>query len=690
MAGEYLLELRCRELPAAFARRALEQLAVRLFEELMGRSLGPAEVVSGVSARRLVLCLRQLEEHEPDREERQLGPPVKEAWDDDGEPTEALRGFAERVGVAPAELERVKTERGDYLGAVRTVAGRPLDEVLAEVVPRALGEIEWRPLLGRVDGEPVRPVAAILSLLDGEVVPFQVVGVLAGGETAGHPVLAPEPFVVDGFEDYRRKLGEVGVEVQLERRRERLGERLATAAGELAGEVRPDPRLLDRLAFECEVPGVVRGAFPAEYLASLPEELVLAALAEQRVFGVSKGEDLLPAFLAVMDRDDDPAGRVRAGWEVAVAGGLEDVRFHLERDRSEPLAERARRLDHLPFHPRLGSYAEKTARLEELVELICGELGWTDEVDPARQAAALSKADLTSGAVREIPALRGTVGGLLAREEGYVEAVWRAVYDHYRPASAEAPIPGGRVGRALAVADRLDSLVGFLSLGPPPSGSKDPFALRRLAQGLLRILLEAGMELDLDLVAARAVLLYGERIELGAEETVTGLQGFLGERVRHFFGGRGFGHDEIEAAMAVRRNNLPDLEARLRALHKVRGEVDFRSLVHAARRISNILEGAPEHELEPELLEEEAEVELHRAVTAVRERVGEAARERRYDDCLHHLLELVPPLDRFFAEVLVMDENENRRHNRVALLQSCRRLYWRIARLKEMMVEKER
>jgi glycyl-tRNA synthetase beta chain len=184
------------------------------------------------------------------------------------------------------------------------------------------------------------------------------------------------------------------------------------------------------------------------------------------------------------------------------------------------------------------------------------------------------------------------------------------------------------------------------------------------------------------------VLLYGERIELGAEETVAGLQGFLGERVRHFFGGRGFGHDEIEAAMAVRRNNLPDLEARLRALHKVRGEVGFRSLVHAARRISNILEGAPEHELEPELLEEAAEEELHRAVTAVRERVEEAARERRYDDSLHHLLELVPPLDRFFAEVLVMDENENRRHNRIALLQSCRRLYWRIARLKEMMVEK--
>ncbi|MCP4655912.1 MAG: glycine--tRNA ligase subunit beta, partial [bacterium] len=448
----------------------------------------------------------------------------------------------------------------------------------------------------------------------------------------------------------------------------------------------------------CEIPGVVAGAFDPEYLA-LPGEVTLATLQQQQsafvlssVSEEGRGE-LLPYFVTVMDRPDDPQGVVRAGQERAAAGRLNDALFHYEADRRLPLAERSRRLDQLSFHSRLGSFAHKARRVRALVELIAGELGWHDDLDPACEAAVLLKTDLTTAMVRDFGSLRGIMGGIYAREEGYVEAVWQAIYDQYKPASLDESIPRGRSGQLVAVADRLDALVGFFGIGQAPTGSKDPLAMRRRALGLLRILIEAEMPLDLDLIAARAVLLYndgreGEGLERGAEEILQALQGFLADRLRNLLGQRGFAHDEIEAAMAVGANNLPDLAARLRALRTMREASEFRSLVLAAKRIFNIVKESPEFELHPELLVEEAEKDLYANLVEVRRTVDEAADRRRYEDCLLHMEALVPSLDRFFAKVLVMDEDETLRHNRMALLQATRRVFWRMARLKEMAIDK--
>lgn len=695
MADEYLLEIRSQDMPPAFQRRTIQHLATRLFEELTGRGLGPREVVTGATPRRLVVSLETLPDREPDREERELGPPVQEAFDADGEPTEALAGFSERVGVAAGELETVKTERGEYVAVLRTVAGLTLAEALAEVVPRLLGEVRWGAKAGVGDRFWVRPLRSFVSLLDGEVAAFEFGGLTAGRTTAGHPILSPATFEVADGEDYRRRLTGLGIVVSLEERRKSLSRALREEAEELGGELIDDPALLDRLVLSCEIPGVVSGSFRAEYLA-LPEEVLLATLNRQEsAFAVRRHAagrrqgDLMPAFLTVMDRLDDPRGFVKSGQERAAAGRLSDARFYYEHDRDLPLAERGRALDQLAFHPRLGSYADKTERLRALVELICDELGWEEAKEPALDAVGLLKADLTTDMVRELPELRGTIGGIYAREEGYVEGVWQAVYDHYRPASRDSPIPRRPAGQVVAIADRLDTLVGFLGIGPIPSASKDPFALRRLAQGLLQILIEAELDLDLDLVAARAMLLHGEALELPAEEVLERLQGLLGERVAHFLGQRGFAHDEIDAAMAVGKKNLPDLAARVAALGEVRQSAEFGSLVLAARRIANIVRESPEYELDDELLVEEAEIALVTRLREVRETVNGAVGERRYEDGLHAMVELVPALDRFFADVLVMDEDQDRRQNRIALLQSCRRLFWSIARLNALVVEKE-
>ncbi len=704
--SEYLLELRFEELPPRFLARAVRQLSTRLFEDLMGRGLGPREVVTGITPRRLMVCLQGLPQVEPDRETRELGPPVEEAYDEAGEPIAALAELVERTGVAPGDLRQVQTGRGLRLAAVRTIPGSPVAEVLAEIVPRVLGELDGWPPAACGGGQ-----RGLLSLLDGEILACERAGVAAGASTAGHPVLSPAPFEVAGFEDYLRRLSELGIEVIPEVRRAALEAALAEHAGELGGELEGGDELLERLTAACEIPGVVCGRFDSGYT-TMPEEVILAVLGGRLEAFALRGEGaLLPRFLTVMDRADDPRGYVQAGQERAAAGRLVDARFRYDADRKLTLAERSRRLDGLDFHPRLGSYAAKTERIRELVELACGELGWQDVLEPAGEAAGLLKADLTSGMVRDYPSLRGTIGGIYAREEGYVEVVWRAIYEQYRGKAsprrgasgtsshrgaggtsshrgAGGPIPQHRVGRVVAVADRLDSLVGFFGIGRVPSGSKDPFGLRRLARGLLRIVVDGGMELDLDLMAARAVLLYGEALDRGAEDLLRELQAFLAERFRHFLGQRGFAHDEIEAAEAIGANNLPDLVARITALRTVREDKDFRSLVLAAKRIFNIVKDSPEFELRQEELAAGAERDLHAALGPVRERVAAAASERRYEDCLRSMADLVPHLDRFFADVLVMDEDEGLRANRIALLQACRRLYWRVARLKAMVVEK--
>jgi glycyl-tRNA synthetase beta chain len=694
MADEYLLEVRSHDMPPDFQRRTIRLLATRIFDELKACGLDPRQVTTGATPRRLTVSLRELPDREPDREERDLGPPVQEAFGEDGEPTEALAGFCDRVGVGAAELERVETERGEYVAVLRQVEGRTLAGALAEIVPRVLGEARWGARAGVGDRHWVRPLRGFVSLLDGEVVGFELAGLTAGRHTAGHPILSPAAFAVADGDDYRRKLADLGIVTSPAGRRDRLLRTLRAQADELGGELVEDPGLLDRVGLLCEIPGVVSGAFRAGFL-ELPEEVLLATLdrhdsafAVRRRAARGRGE-LMPVFLTVMDRPDDPRGLVQSGQERAVAGRLSDVRFFYEHDRGVPLAERSRGLDQLAFHPRLGSYAAKTERLRALVELIAGELGWAEDRDTALEAVGLLKADLTTDMVRELPELRGTIGGIYAREEGYVEAVWQAVYDHYRPASRDGPIPRHRVGRMVAVADRLDTLVGFLGIGPVPSASKDPYALRRLAQGLLQILIEAQIELDLDLVAARAVLLHGEVLELPAAEVLERLQSLLGERVAHYLGQRGHADDEIDAAMAVGKKNLPQLAARVAALGEVRRSPELGSLVLAARRIANIVRESPEYDLDEELLVEAAEIELVTRLREVRGCVEAAVEERRYEDGLRAMTELVPALDRFFADVLVMDEDQGRRANRIALLQSCRRLFWRIARLNAIVVEKE-
>ncbi|MFL6264446.1 MAG: glycine--tRNA ligase subunit beta [Thermoanaerobaculia bacterium] len=691
--GEYLLEVRSEEIPARMLEPGVRELATRVFEELMARDLGPREVETGFTPRRLVLILSGLPEREPDREEQVMGPPVRAAFGADGAPTPALLGFAKRTGLEPDQLARVKTDKGEYLAATKKIEGRATRDVLAEIVPRILTGISWAKTMrwGSGEGPWVRPVHGVVSLLDGEVVPFDLFGIAAGDESAGHPTLSPGVFGVSDVEDYRRHLAARAIEVRPAERRRTLHEAMLARAGELGGRLVEDPALLDKLAAICEIPGVMEGRFGDAFL-ELPAEVLSTSLRDHQsaltVAAPNGDGKLLPYFLTVMDRPDDPIGRARSGNEWVVAARLADARFFYGEDRKLPLAERAEQLQRLNFHDKLGSYATKTERIVALSTAVCDQLGWGAEKPQAVDAARLLKVDLTTEMVKEFTSLQGIMGGIYAREEGMPEGVWQAIYDQYMPASADDRIPRGRAGQVVGIADRMDSLVGIFGLGLIPTGSKDPFGLRRAAQGVVRIALEGGLSVDLEAVAAKSASLYGDRLTRSAEQILEDLRPFLYDRIRYILGLAGYAYDEIEAALAVGVSNLPDLRARVDALHKVREEAAFLSVVLAAKRIANIVKNAAEAPLDESLLEEPAERELSRAFAALRSDIEEAAAAGDYERCLRRIADLAPVLDRFFVEVLVMAEDPKVRRNRIALLQAIGRAVSRTARLTEVVVDK--
>jgi glycyl-tRNA synthetase beta chain len=495
---------------------------------------------------------------------------------------------------------------------------------------------------------------------------------------------------VRGAADYRRKLASRQVEIDPRRRRAALAAEMHARAAALGGRLVEDAPLFDKLAALCEIAGVLEGSFDPAFL-ELPAEVLATSLRDhQSALTVVSPQDgkLLPYFLTVMDRSDDPAGRIRSGNEWVVAARLADARFFYGEDLAAGLAKRAEQLRRLAFHEHLGSYADKTERLAGLARTLCAELGWHAEAAAAVIAARLLKADLATEMVKEFTSLQGVMGGLYARHEGQPEPVWQAIYDQYLPASADDPIPRGREGQVTGLADRFDTLVGMFGLGLVPTGSRDPFGLRRAAQGAVRIAFEGGLTVDLERLAAAAAALYGSRIDRSAAEVWSSLRPFLEDRIRYVLSLYGYAYDEIEAGLAAGAANLPDLKARVDAIHRVRHEPDFLSVVLAAKRIANIVKDAPDQALDRDRLTEPAERELAAAYAALQAEVESAAAAGDYERALSRIADLAPVLDRFFVEVLVMDPDQQVRANRIALLQAILRTVSRTARLTEVVVDR--
>ncbi len=686
--SEFLLEILAEEIPAGVISQARNDLLRGLAEALAAERIQGTFFTHSTS-RRLVLFSLDLPEMQDDHEVEAVGPSVRVAFDAEGRPTKAAEGFARGQGVAVEALRIVSTPKGEYASVRKVVEGRMTSEILADAVPAVVAKMSFPRMMRWGDGRYswIRPVHSVICLFDGLVVPFSLFGVETGRTTFGHRTLAPGRIVTVGVDDYLVKLRAAFVETDYGVRRRTLAEKAEALAAEMGCTAVGDASLLDTMAHLVEWPGLIRGSFDPAYL-ELPEEILVTAMREHQKVLPSRDETgaLAPHFFAVADHTGDPRGHIVRGNEWVLNARFADARFFWDDDGKVPLEERVPRLSRLSFQEKLGDTLRKTERVEALAQHLAAGLGLADLVPEATRAARLARADLVTDMVREFPDLQGVVGGLYARRDGESENVWQAVYDHYLPAGADDALPRNEVGRVVALADRLDTLAGFFALGLVPTGSRDPYALRRAALGVIRILLEGGLRLDLPSAVAAARRLHDVQ-GATAEEVAASLHPFLLERLRFLLEKRGFRHDEIESVLTTDCSDVTDAAERVAAVAVVRKQADFGPLAASFKRVQNILTqaGAPAGgELDPALMSDDSERQLASDFYQARGILDELIEARRYKEALAVMASLGPSLDRFFVDVMVLVDDPAVRGNRLSLLAAMRDQFFRVARLSEI------
>jgi glycyl-tRNA synthetase beta chain len=638
----FLLEIGTEEIPDWMIPSALENLRL-LFEKL---AIPHESIAMDATPRRLVLRAEGLPAKQADSEERVMGP-AKSA------PAQAVAGFARKQGVKPEDLTVETTPKGEYYSFTRKVAGRQIRDILAEALPDLILQIYFpKTMYWTVKGGPrfIRPIRWIVALLGEEIVPFELAGVHSGALTSGHRRLGAQEIAITTA-DYEQRLRDHYVILSAEQRREKIRRELAGVA------VKADPALLETLVYITEYPTAITGNFDAQFL-ELPEEVLVTVMRHhQKYFSVEDGHGgLAPRFVAVMNIPSDPEGFVQHGNERVLRARFNDARFFWETDQKKTLAARVLDLANVTFQAKLGSYLEKTERMKALAKELGGD-------DHAVRAAELSKCDLTTELVKEFTELQGVVGGLYARAQGEPEAVWQAIYDQYKPESMEDRIPRNRTGQIVSLADKLDTLRGCFRVGMIPSGSRDPFALRRAAQGVVKIIVEGKIAMDLFAFI---------------EEAGQPLKDFFADRVKFYFKDhRGFAYDEVNACMAAGWSDLVDLEGRLVRIQGLRPTPDFEPLAASFKRIQNILRQADFREsgtVNQGLLEEGPEKELFKEYLEIPGKTIESA-----------ISGLRPKVDLFFDKVLVNVPDPAVRQNRLDLLSLLLEQFSKLADFSEIV-----
>jgi len=617
---------------------ALENLR-SLFEETLAKAGMPAQSVAvDGTPRRLVIRAEGLSERQADSEEVVTGPP-KSA------PPAAVAGFAKKQGIAPEALAVQPTAKGEYYCYTKKIAGREVRQILAESLPEIILKIYFPKTMywtGKNGPRFIRPIRWIVALLGEQVVEFELAGVRSGAISNGHRILGKQIPVT--IRNYEQMLRENFVLLSADMRREKI----RTEIRQFPSPARLDSALEDVLVYLTEFPTAILGSFDPQFLALPKEVLVTVMKHHQKYFSVEDElGNLAPHFIAVMNTNADPEGLVRRGNERVLRARFNDARFFWDADQRKKLADRLPDLAHVTFQAKLGSYLEKTERVMALVKQIGG-----DEV--AVRAAQLSKCDLTTELVKEFTELQGIVGGLYARAQGEPEPVAQAIYDHYKPVSMEDDIPSTHPGQLVSLADKLDTLRGCFGIGMIPTGSRDPFALRRAAQGVVKILVEGKLKLSLS----------------GLLNKDPQLQEFVLDRVRHYFKEiRGFKYDEVNAVLASGWDDLVDVESRLVAVQAVRPTENFEPLAASFKRVQNILRQAQftgGTAVELSLLEPGPEADLN----ADFQRVRREASGQDYKGALETVASLRPKVDLFFDKIMVNAPDPKVRQNRLALLHS--------------------
>jgi len=710
---DFLLEIGTEEIPARMISGAQAELQRRVSDLLDRERLTASGAVTSVdSPRRLAVLAAGIPVAQPDVTEQINGPAVNVAFKD-GQATPAAHAFAKRAGVDVTQLERVSTPKGEYLSAKVTKKGRSAAEILSESLPKEIFSLYWpKNMYWRKPNERfVRPVRWLVAMLDDQVVPLEFDGVRAGNQSRGHRILSDGDVVISrAGSPYIEALRSAKVLGRAEREHQ-IRKALDAATRAIPGaRWREDKSLLETVVNLTEWPSAILGSFDREFL-ELPEEVLVTVMRDhQKYFAVedAKGK-LLPHFLAVLNTDGDPAGLIRHGNERVLRARFNDARFFWQTDQKHPLRERVSWLKNVTFQKDLGSYYEKTLRVQRLCSWICEILKQNEvSVRPgvAHKAACLAKTDLTTELVKEFTELQGVVGGLYARvqnlDRGMPDAtrqlIAQTIYDQYKPESAEDSVPRTVEGAVLSIADKAETIAGMFALGLQPTGSKDPFALRRQANGIVRTIAEHKLPIEI----GHLFQLTRETYRDSAAEKNFSREVKYADVIRVFFRERlefylrdhlGYKYDVVNAVLAAGSDDVVDAVARAEAVSKVRESADFESISVAFKRIKNILRQANEagkriaSAFDSKAFCEDAEKNLGRQIPQIAQAADGFREKQDYSQALGEISKIRPAVDAFFDKVMVMVEDEQLRANRLALLESLLREFSTIADFSEIVTE---
>ena len=709
----FLLEIGCEEIPARMIAAASKELKKRVDDLLVREHLSVGGEVSSLDTpRRLAVLAPDIAAAQPDVTEELTGPAVAIAFKD-GQPTPAAHAFAKKVGLDISRLNRITTAKGEYIAAKTTKKGRVASEILSELLPKEMAGIYWpKSMYWRKPSERfVRPVRWLVAMLDEEVIPLEFDGVRASDRSMGHRILwhgevripkAGVPYV-EALETAKV----LGREVREQKIRKQLDAATRTISG---ARWREDEDLLETVVNLTEFPSVTLGNFEPEFL-KLPEEVLVTVMRDhQKYFAIESSDGkLAPHFLAVLNTDGDPEGLIRHGHERVLRARFNDARFFWQTDQKHSLRERLEMLRHVTFQKDLGSYHEKTLRVQRLASWLSEVLrqnGVAVRPGVVHKAACLAKADLTTELVKEFTELQGIVGGLYARvqqlDEGLPEAtrfaIADAIYDQYKPESMEDTLPRTTEGAILSIADKADTIAGMFALGMQPTGSKDPFALRRQANGVIRIVAEKKLPLRIHQLFQDARESYrgteAEKRFSTKNDPGKAIAEFVRERLEFYLrDALGFKYDVVNAVLAAGSDDVVDAVARAAALSSVRSTADFEAISIAFKRMKNILRQAREARKQPSTtinanaLKEDAERTLAGLLPETAKKVEALRGARDYDTALSEIAKLRPAIDQFFDQVMVMVDDENLRANRLALLETLTREFSTIADFSEIVTE---
>ena len=709
---DFLLEIGCEEIPARMIDSASRELRERVGALLTRERLAGGEIISFDTPRRLAVMARDIAPAQADVVEQSTGPSVNVAYKD-GQPTPAAHAFARKTGVDVAQLERVSTPKGEYIAARITKKGRGAAEVLADALPKEIAAIYWpKNMYWRKPNERfVRPMRWLVAMLDGQVIPLEFDGVTAGKSSHGHRILSDGavtiPVAGPGYVELLRGAKVLG----RSEREHQIRKALDAATRSIPGaRWREDKALLDSVVNLTEFPSAILGSFDPQFL-ELPEEVLVTVMRDhQKYFALEDANGkLLPHFLAVLNTDGDPQGLIRHGNERVLRARFNDARFFWETDQKKSLLDRLDLLKHVTFQKDLGSYYEKTQRVQRLgswLSELLKQRGVTVRPGVIHKAICLSKTDLTTELVKEFTELQGIVGGVYARvqqldptlPEATRFAIADTIYDHYKPESTEDDVPRSNEGAVLSIADKADTIAGMFALGLVPSGSKDPFALRRQANGIVKVIAEKKLPLRLgDLLRDARAGYRGSEAEnkfVENEKFAESIEIFFRERLEFYLRDvLGYSYDVVKAVLGADAEDVVDAVQRAEAVKKVLHLPEFQAIGAACKRIRNILRQAEEKgiivaekfEYLPHLASEEKSLAAYVEVNG--SKVEAFRGKKEYGDALTLLSTAREPVDAFFDKVMVMVDDEKVRANRLALLRTLLKEFSTIADFSEIVTE---